>query len=205
MPLNAQGLYIDNGEKPYEVEAAYYLNYYIISALAAMEYIDSGFPHHETVFDNRIQYYHYHSDHLLYAVGQISNRFIIVEKDSGLKLERKKANRANCRFDDTVFPILSNKKARNTIEHIDEYNQGIIADMHGVGGFNLIDSTCDSKLLDTLYNRKDTHIYTLDLLKRKIYITRKGEKITIDMVALKNELLTLQGNVNNFASLLALH
>lgn len=205
MPLQKVGnntWYIGNDETPYESEAVYYLNFYIVSALAAIEYIENGFESCKAAFRNRCQYYHYHTDHLLYSIGQISGRLCITGKEKGLVLERKQSDTVNFQFNDDKFPILSDRRTRNTIEHINEYNQVIIKEFHGVGGFNVIDDKCDEALLKALYERRGVHPYTLDLLQKKIYITRKSEELTIDMDSLRKELLLLRENVVYFRSFL---
>lgn len=69
MPLLAEGVYIKSDDKGYEVETSYYLNFQIISALASLAKIDSFTDSYE--WENRCQYYHYYTDHLLFSIGQI--------------------------------------------------------------------------------------------------------------------------------------
>lgn len=202
MPLITEGVYVRCDDSNYEAETTYYLNFQILSALASLDRLNNYDD--RFLWENRCQYYHYYCDHLLYSIGQISNRFIINpnEKDRLLK-ERKQLNRANYQFSETNYPILSDKNARNTIEHIDEHNQNIISKKHGVGGFNLIDSETDMVLIKELRSRRETHIYTLDLLKKELLIHRKGKDITISLESLHNELLQLQNNVKAFQCLVS--
>ncbi len=108
-------------------------------------------------------------------------------------------NRGNYQFSEANYPILSDKHARNTIEHIDEHNQVIISKKHGVGGFNVIDSETDMNLIQELKSSRDTHIYTLDLVNKELLIHRKDIDITISLESLHDELLQLQKSVKEFA------
>lgn len=201
MPLLFPGCYSDSGEKAYEKESCYYIEFQIISSLASIEYITN-----ENIdcsaFNNKFQYYHYYCDHLMYSLGQISNRFIINDRnDKGINLERKQMNIKNFFFDKDTFPILSNKQAKNTIEHIDEFNNEIISRNNGVGGFNVIDKETSEEFVNAIDN--DMHIYTLNLVKREILVIRKQEKIVINLDELKNELLTLKEKVSDLLSIIS--
>ena len=135
-------------------------------------------------------------------MGQISNRFIITQKDKGLVLERKKMNLQNFNFSTDAFPILSDKRARNMIEHIDEYNQTIISEHRGVGGFNLIDEDAQEELIKILETTKNIHPYTLNLKNKELYIRYKDDDIIIKIDDLKCELTKLQTNVNELIELI---
>ena len=147
MPFINSGIYIDTSvkEKSYEIETSYYLEFQIKSALIS---IDKLRCFSENSFDNKYQYYHFYTDHLLYSLGQIANRFIVNDKDKGVVLERKKANCRDFEFNAEKYPNLSDKTGRNTIEHIDEHNQKIIEKRKGVGGFNLIDNETETDLIN---------------------------------------------------------
>ena len=203
--VNGYKWYGDGDDKPYEVEAVYYLNFQIKSALASLDCLSSY--HEDFAWENRYQYYHYYCDHLLFSMGQIANRFTIVDEKAikGSKKKRKQTlernaqnrkNRINFGFSEATFPILSEKHARNVIEHIDEYNRYIIDENHGVGGFNLIDEKEDEKLITDLRKRRATHPYTLDLLDGKLLVRYNRKNIDIDLVKLRAELLSLQENVD---------
>lgn len=196
MPLLAEGVYIKSDDKGYEVETSYYLNFQIISALASLAKIDSFTDSYE--WENRCQYYHYYTDHLLFSIGQIANRFQITDRDPEKEKNRKNLNRSNYQFSEDRYPLLSDKKARNVVEHIDEYNLKIIESNRGVGGFNLIDANTDSALVDTLRANRHTHPYTLDLLSHELFIRRKNEDITVSLEKLKSELLSLKESVKSF-------
>ena len=196
MPLLAEGVYIKSDDKGYEVETSYYFNFQIISALASFAKIDSFTDSYE--WENRCQYYHYYTDHLLFSIGQIANRFQITDRDPEKEKNRKNLNRSNYQFSEDRYPLLSDKKARNVVEHIDEYNLKIIESNRGVGGFNLIDANTDSALVDTLRANRHTHPYTLDLLSHELFIRRKNEDITVSLEKLKSELLSLKESVKSF-------
>lgn len=198
MPLVTKGVYAECDDKPYEAESAYYLNFQICSALFSIKQLFSEC--NETDWENRCQYFHYYSDHLLYSIGQIVNRFIISKKDKGLKLERKQQNRNNFCFSDEQFPLLSDKRARNMVEHIDEYNQNIIQEKRGVGGFNLIDNQTDLELIETLRTKRGSHPYTLNLLEKKLLIRWKEDYLDICVDSLEAELISLQKNVKAFGA-----
>lgn len=196
MPL-ISGIYIQNSETPYEAESCYYLDFQIRSALFSIDRLLSE-SKEQKQFKNKCQYYHYYTDHLIYTLGQISARFVITSKDKGINLERKQANIQNFSFSSDSYPILSDRDARNTIEHIDEHNQKIIKESKGVGGFNLIDSDTSEELVEFFRTNRSTHPYTLDLLTHKILVVRKGKNVEINLDNLKAELLLLKEKVEYF-------
>lgn len=196
MPLLTNGVYIGCDDRGYEVETSYYLNFQIISALASLAKIDSFNDNYG--WENPCQYYHYYTDHLLFSIGQIANRFQVNKRDSEKEKERKNLNRGNYQFSEDRYPLLSDKKARNVVEHIDEYNLKIIENNRGVGGFNLIDASTDTALVDTLRTNRHTHPYTLDLLSHELFIRRNNEDLTISLEKLKSELLSLKESVKMF-------
>lgn len=196
MPLLTNGVYIGCNDRGYEVETSYYLNFQIISALASLAKIDSFNDSYG--WENPCQYYHYYTDHLLFSIGQIANRFQVNNRDSEKEKERKNLNRGNYQFSEDRYPLLSDKKARNVVEHIDEYNLKIIENNRGVGGFNLIDASTDTALVETLRTNRQTHPYTLDLLSHELFIRRNNEDLTISLEKLKSELLSLKENVKSF-------
>ena len=196
MPLITNGVYIGCDDRGYEAETSYYLNFQIVSALASLKKIESFNDNYG--WENLCQYYHYYTDHLLFSIGQIANRFQVNNKDSEKEKERKNLNRGNYQFSEDRYPLLSDKKARNVVEHIDEYNHKIIENNRGVGGFNLIDASTDSALVDILRTNRHTHPYTLDLLSHELFIRRNNEDLTISLEKLKSELLTLRESVKSF-------
>lgn len=196
MPLDENNVYIEGNEKPYEAESAYYLNFQIVSALFSLDRMQSR-PD-DDYWENRCQYYHYYSDHLLYSLGQIINRFVITDKDKDMVLERKQKNRMNYRFYKETYPILSDKRARNMVEHIDEYNQKIIQENKGVGGFNLIDNEANEDLVEVLRSKRNLHPYTLDLLRGELLIRWKTENLVIVLSELESELRLLHSSVKMF-------
>ena len=196
MPMMEQGIYTDTGDKPSEFESCYYLNFQITSALYSLACIDNYKSARLDIFESESQYLHYYTDHLLYSIGQISSRF--AESKNDQQNERVKLNRSNFQFSSKDYPILSNKKYRNTIEHIDEYNQYVIERFHGVGGFNFIDVSVDPQMMYHVLQNKQSHIYTLDLIDRKIYIQRKEKELILNVDELKTELTRLRNSVNSF-------
>ncbi len=186
---------------PYEAEECYFLNYQISSALIAIGYLFNIRFDENMLFESKYVYYHFYTDHLLFSWGQICSRFIINNRDKAGERERKQNCSHNFQFDETKYPILSDKNARNTIEHLDEYNHYLIQKYDGVGGFNLIDASESDELIDYLRKNRQTHPYTLDLLKNQLYIQRKEGEITIDLIALKNELEQLQHSVRDYKSI----
>ena len=91
MPLMTSGVYIGSDDRGYEAETSYYLNFQIISALASLAKIDSFNDSYG--WENPCQYYHYYTDHLLFSIGQITNRFQVNNRDSEKEKERKTLNR----------------------------------------------------------------------------------------------------------------
>ena len=188
MSLHPNGAYVDDGSQAYEIESAYYLDFQIQSALTSMKLFYTSID--ESVWNSKYQYYHYHSDHLLFSMGQIANRFI-GKKDEG----RKRTNRENFRFSENDYPLLSNKAPRNAIEHIDERNVEIIKKKQGVGGFNAIDKDTPSELADTLRTKRDINPYVLDLVSGELLIRDGNNDLTIRLEELEKELLSLQQSV----------
>lgn len=193
MALIPGGIYCVDENTPYDYEANYYLDFQIFSALKSLDYLNSKCE--ESEWKNKCQYYHYYTDHLLYSIGQISNRFIIGKFDNSFTQNRKNANRRNFEFDEDKYPIISDKSARNMVEHIDERNQDIIKNRNGVGGFCLIDVDTNSELVDKLKNKKATQPYTLDLINKELLIRNKEDDLVISFDALRTELATLQKSV----------
>ena len=195
MAVVLPGMYFETKDKPYEAESSYYLNFQIQSALVAIQYLESNTDISETYFHSKAEYYHFYTDHLLFSIGQISNRFLFTSNDTKIDKERKIINRSNFQFTEEKYPILSDKKARNTIEHIDEYDNQTILKSGGVGGFNYIDSDTDEVLAAELRNRRTTHIYTLDLIKSELLILKSNSEVTVNLKGLKQELVSLQTDV----------
>lgn len=204
MPLIARGVYADTGEKSYEVEVVYYLKFYIESALISIKKLRSMETDDNSLFGDKYQHYHYYTDHIMFSVGQISSRFIFAKKDSKGLRNRKKANRTNFEFNKEQYPILSDKNGRNTIVHIDEYNQKTINKLKGVGGFNLIDSETDAELVEFLKTNRRTHPYTLDLIGERILIFRKGAEIDISIIDLERELNLLKKSVEELRNMITI-
>ena len=192
--------YINTPDDAYEAETSYYLHFQLVSALISLDHIYNCKYSDNALFESKAQYYHYYTDHLLYSLGQIAERFR-ESKDSNNTNDyfvRRSANRKNYGFDNNNYPIMSNKAFRNTIEHIDEHNIEVIKKQDAVGGFNIIDENTSKELIDTLRNNRDTHTYTLDLLFKQLYIEREGSPLTMLLDDLKQEIVDLKKKVDDF-------
>lgn len=196
MPLSEEGIYIHNEDTKYEFEVCYYLKFQIISALYSINCINNYKTVDLTILNSESEYLHYYTDHLLYSIGQISLRFIKNKANSDDRLIQ--LNCSNFRFNIKNYPILSNKKYRNTIEHINEYNEYAIKNFKSVGGFNYLDIGLDEDMMNYIKKNKKNHIYTLDLINKKIYIQRKETELVLDIINLTNELKNLQKSVESF-------
>ncbi len=199
MSLICNGVYADTGDKAFEAETSYYLQFQINSSLVSIDYI-TNCRYNNSVFNSKAEYYHYYLDHLLYSIGQISTRFKPVNnnKPNAKEInERVTTNCKNYQFDENKYPILSNKQFRNTVEHIDEYNIGTILKYKGVGGFNYIDVETDKDLIEVLRKDRAKHIYTLDLLVGEVYIQRGDKELSLNINLLKSELEELKISVDS--------
>lgn len=198
MPLLANGFYAEGDDRGYEAETTYYLGFQIKSALVSLNKLLEE-KKDISEFDSFPEYCHFYTDHLLYSMGQINNRFFSSNNKSKKKDRvRRSVNMQNYKFSEKEFPILSNKNARNTVEHLEEYNSSIIEQYGGVGGFNVIFPNMQEDVKEVIERRNDIHPYTLNLIENSLYILRNKEHITIDLMALKEELLKLRRNVDEF-------
>lgn len=186
--------YINTPDDAYEAETSYYLHFQLVSALISLDHIYNCKYSDSDLFESKAQYYHYYTDHLLYSLGQIAERFRESNNPNSTNdyFVRRSANRINYGFDKNNYPILSNKAFRNTIEHIDEHNIEVIKKHDAVGGFNTIDENTPEERKDTLRNKRNNHTYTLDLLLKRLYIEREDTPLTMNLDDLKNELLDLK-------------
>ena len=201
MPMIIPGVaYYDCGDQAYEAETTYYLDFQIKSALFSLHKLEDHKTIDDSSFGTIAQYYHYYTDHLLYSLGQIAERFRGSNNPNSSNdyFVRRSANRNNYGFDKNNYPILSNKAFRNTIEHIDEHNIEVIKKHDVVGGFNTIDEETPQELKDTLRNKRDTQTYTLDLLLKQLYIERNETPLTMRLDDLKKEILDLKKKVDDF-------
>lgn len=192
--------YINTPDDAYEAETSYYLHFQLVSALISLDHIYNCKYSDSDLFESKAQYYHYYTDHLLYSLGQIAERFreSLDPNKTNDYFVRRAENRNNYGFDKNNYPILSNKAFRNTIEHIDEHNIEVIKKHDAVGGFNTIDENTSKELTNTLRNKRDTHTYTLDLLLKQLYIERNETPLTMQLDDLKQELLDLKKKVDDF-------
>ncbi len=201
------GVYFDNGDKNYELATCYYLSFHIKSSFFSVEQLECTEKEWmQSTFRNKAEFYHFYTDHLLFSMGQISEIFHVVNNSRSKKRDyndRREENRTNFRFSESEFPILSNKAYRNTIEHIDEYNINTINEYGGVGGFNFIDDTVDSKLCEELLSDEHRNIYILDMISKRIYITRNDKRIYFYLDELNDELKKLEKFVDDFRSIIS--
>lgn len=211
MPL-IDGCYIPGKDYPYEKAATYQLKSYIRFAIVGLSKIENESSTDLELFDNRIQYYRFYLDKVFDSIGKIHSRFTKISKGNSdvilLKNKYVELNRLNYQFSENEFPLLSNKKPRNIIEHVDERNLLTINECNGVGGFNVIFNDSDSELISALLTNRKHYPYTLDLRKKTVYfynIQDKSDKtktFDINLDTLKKELLKLYDNVKTLESFL---
>ena len=212
MPL-IDGWYSQGDDYPYEVAATYQLKSYITFALVGLHKIENESPSDLELFDNRVQYYRFYLDKVFDSVGKIHSRFTTISKGNPsvkqIKNEYVELNRLNYRFSEAIFPLLSNKKPRNIIEHVDERNLLTIKEHNGVGGFNVIFDNSDSALIDTLLKKRQHYPYTLDMRYKTVYFYNiqdendQTKEFEIHLDDLKEELIKLKENINILDSYLS--
>lgn len=203
----------------YEIETTYQLKYYICCALMAIDRIIHYSNDNGIKFDNKAQYYHFYSDSLFNSIGKITNRFSStqVEKSDKKKSKKKELlhdmrvmctlrnekNRINYDFNEKKYDNLCNKKPRNIIEHLDEYNVLSIMENGAVGGFNVIQKESKNEMAETLRNNRRYYPYLLDLNNNEFlfYNAEAGkgnEEFSISIDKLLHELEVLKESVIGF-------
>ena len=203
MAMLCKGVYADTGEKAFEAETCYYLLFQIHSICICIAHLKSERKCIDfSEWENECGYYHFYCDHLLFSLGQISNRLVITDKTKERYKKRIKENRRNLNFDDELYPIISEKNTRNTVEHIDEYDIDEVLQAGGVGGFNVIFDDLEDSIKDRIRMSKDEHPYYFDTIEQKIVIHRHGEMLTIKLEELSDELSGLKGAINSLQSFL---
>lgn len=212
MPLDELGVYIYDDNRNYEIEATYHLLYFVTSAIIVLDFIKNPEEKVMKKFENSARYYRYHIDHLFYYLGQINERFIMKcsknLKMKNTKQEHIKLNRLNYRFEDTKYPILSQKVPRNLIEHLDERNLQTIKEYGGVGGFNVIGANSDPEMVKAIKEKRKYYPYTLDLVDQKVmfYNAQSQDKehiqFEVDLNSLQTELESLKCSVDLFHDIL---
>jgi|GEM_PF-508467 len=213
--ITEDGWYGQGDAYPYEKAATYQLKTYITFALVGIHKIENEDSTDVCLFDNKVQYYRYYLDNVLYCLGQIHSRFTRIERVSPERQEAKELknysvdiNKANYRFSKEAFPTLSVKLPRNIVEHIDERNLLSIKSYDGVGGFNVIFDNNNPELIKSIFSRQECYPYTLDLRDMSVHFydiqSKKvtGRKSVLSLYKLKDELKQLKQNVNNFESIL---
>jgi len=202
MPLLIEGVYVDTLEKGYEAESCYYLLFQIKSVYMCINKLTEKPQKFDCeMWDNDCEFYHFYCDHLLFSLGQISNRFVYSGKEKTYKA-RIKDNCNNFRFSEDLFPIISNKQIRNTVEHIDEYDIDTIGGYKGVGGFNVIFDNMEAKIREAIIDTKQLHPYYFDVRSREIVVHRASKRLVVNLEQLSEELSRLRDNVLHLRSFL---
>lgn len=192
------GMYFETTEDwAYELESTYYINFHTDSALYALRHILDYANEKVIIFDSACEYYHFYCDHLIFSIGQISNRFKITGREYESIRKQKELNIRNFDFNAKDYPELSKKQIRNTIEHIDEYDNKIILESSCVGGFNVIDDSSNEKLKQDLKGNRKNHPYTLNLVEKKLWVTRNDDELTLDLIRLRQELNRVHDKAQN--------
>lgn len=206
MPLADNGVYYEptsKNEKLYEFENCYYLCYHTTAAIASIKYLMDGDPE-KAPFSTTTQYYHYHTDHLLFAMGQIHTRFFPKRDMHNKKNDKiRESNRLNYQFNKDSYPILCEKSYRNALEHLEERNWDTIRKFDKCNGFNVIDDKYTAEDLGfSEYNLSFS--YTLDLAKHAIIIKKRSKPISLSLDDLLEELLRLNAIVHSHWTYLTL-
>lgn len=213
MPMLREGMYLRTEDYTYEVEATYQLGYYILSALVSIDCILEPIDNMLIKFQNEVQYYRYYVDSLFYYLGLINDRFRYKESkgDNDFKQEKSNKvalNRNNYKFTESAFSILSNKRPRNIIEHLDERNVKTILENSGVGGFNVLFEDSDLEMVNSIKENRNLYPCVLDLPNHRMLFYDTQAKpndvaqFEISILELQDELNRLRKNVNDFGRLL---
>lgn len=201
MAMLCKGVYADTGEKAFEAETCYYLLFHIHSVRVCIAHLRTERKCVDfSEWKNECGYYHFYCDHLLFSLGQISNRLVITDKTKERFRERIRENRKNFDFDDALYPIISEKNTRNTVEHIDEYDVDVVLQAGGVGGFNVIFDDLEDSIKDRIRTSKDEHPYYFDTIEQEIVIYRSGKKLTIKLEELSDEVSRLNETISDLQS-----
>ncbi len=128
----------------------------------------------------------------------------MVKKTKTKKLYKEiiEENRKNIDFDETSYPIISEKNTRNIVEHIDEYDVDVAIKTGGVGGFNVIFGGLEDTIKDRIRMSKDEHPYYFDTVMQEIVIYRAGIKLTIKLNEPSDEVSRLKEAVSILRSFL---
>ena len=128
-------------------------------------------------------YYHIYLDLLLQSMGALHDRFY--SKDTLYS----ETNAKDYSFDNTQYPLLSNKAIRNYCEHIDEREDGLIKNYTYFGTFNVVFQEMDGELKSELLNGKHSNLLNLETLQYSIIDPKQNyNTITLDLNALEAEL-----------------
>ena len=195
----ASGIYSYDEDSKYDFEISYQLRYLISSSLFDIDGIFCEIEEMQSRFENKTVYYHYLVDDLLVKLGLINERFVPKDRCSSEKVDRINKNKKNFQFTPTEYPILSDKKPRNLIEHIDD-RACTMMKTGSVGGFNVlfIESSCD--LIKDVMNHREKYPITLNMIDNTIMFydlkEKPNYKYDISLDELKVELEKLKKNVD---------
>ena len=196
------GIYAHTEDYATEVAVNYQLCYLVDSANVSLERILSEYLR-DYGFENIIQYYRFYVDHLLMCIGRINDYLVPKNGTSDfIAFNRKLYN-----FNEVDFPILSEKKPRNLVEHLGERNNITIANYGAVGGFNVLFLDSDKELKDSIANDKKFYPYILDLKSKRIAFSDNLNKpdgsieyYTIELISLREELNELKRRIDGLRS-----
>ena len=199
MSMLASGIYSYDEDSKYDFEVSCHLRYLIASSLFDIDGIFCEIEEMQSRFENKTVYYHYLVDDLFVKLGLINERLVPKKNCGTEKPDRINSNIKNNQFDQTEYPILSNKKPRNLIEHIDDRAQSMLK-KGVVGGFNVIftDSSCD--LIEDVMNHRDMYPIILNMADHTIMFYDINEKekheYEISLDELRAEVEKLRKNVD---------
>ncbi|SKA68937.1 hypothetical protein SAMN02745111_01690 [Eubacterium uniforme] len=193
------GIYC-NGNEQYDFELLYYMKYYLNSIEVALFYMFDIKIMKETmnlgIFENDAAYYHFYTDHLLYCMGQIAMRFVEGNEKQNEVKRRIEINKRALGVNEDKYPILCDKRYRNSIEHIFNRNIDIIVENGQVGGFNFINNQTEYDIRKNLYEEKNKYVCILDITNKMIQLNNKGNWLELDIDKLQKEVKELKKNVD---------
>ncbi len=191
------GVYAYTEDYNTEVVVNYQLSYLVDSALLSIDRVLGEYPQNHSYL-NKIQYYRFYVDHLMMCLGRINDYLV----PKGNATDFINLNRNLYNFTDDTFPIISEKKPRNLVEHLSERNNITIKNYGSVGGFNVLFLDSDKELKDSVTNKKEYYPYTLDLENNSIVFSDNRnrsdgsiENYSIDLLLLRKELNELKQRI----------
>ena len=132
-------------------------------------------------------FYFFHMQSLLNAQGNIWNVFYCTYPNKKeISKERTQRVREAFGIDISKYPLVGNKKFRNTNSHFDERYYSLC----GIGDMNLLKSNTPESERNAILNTP--HLRTLDIEKRVYYsCDDKGKRICLDLKDLRTEMYDL--------------